>query len=171
MNSVVAILISILFILNISLWIKLKTLTSSLEKTNENSSDSMVAKNEEEDEPELASLMGELQRQTHKAGLAIENQNEELSKFYLHEVREMMEVIQAKVPHHDGLEISNLIKTILEPSADQLAEAIEKRDWEASRTKFLNLTNSCNQCHIVTKHEYIKISSDFKNPYLQEFAK
>jgi len=90
---------------------------------------------------ELAPLMGELQRLTHKLSLSIAHSNYRLAAFYLHECLEAL---------------------VGDPKTV---------DKESLKTAFADLIDSCNQCHQTTQHGFIKITDfSNNNPFNQDFS-
>lgn len=111
---------------------------------------------EVEDDVELATIMGEMQRHSMKLGYAINAQNQRLAEFYLHEVEETLEEIKA-VREHDGLPIGHIAGVIVNPALPPLDNAIEAGDWTAANKAYQGLIEACNNCHTATQHEFIVI--------------
>ncbi len=131
---------------------------------------------EDEDFVELAPYMGELQTLTHKLGLSIENSNHTLSEFYLYESLHALEEMKTDVPEYRGHLIAVLVDRTSTPIYKALATAIKEDKAETettnkrSATAYKALINSCNQCHEVTQHGFIKIAApNGSNPFLQDF--
>jgi len=108
-------------------------------------------------EEELSTYMAHLQRHTSKLGLAIQSRNRDLAEFYLDEVSEFVEDIIDNVPLHDGLEISELARTILLPSVTQTYRVMDNDAWPSIETSYKGIIDSCNQCHASTEHAFIRI--------------
>ena len=162
--------ILVLFITTFFLWIKVNTLTEIIEKGGSSIENMETVIEEEEEEAELAHLMGVLQRHTHKVGLSIDAKNKALTKFYLHETEEVIEEIEEKSPEHDGFQISELLGSMVVPKIEALSAELETDNWEKTKVQFGELINSCNQCHTLTKHPFIRIAPQIENPYLQDFS-
>lgn len=120
---------------------------------------------------ELSNYMGQMQRLTHKLGLSIDAKNQKLAEFYLKEVGETLEVIQAKFPQYDGLQIAALSKAMLDPFMGPLDKAVKAGDWAASSTAYATLLKSgCNGCHTATQHAFIEVIAVKTNPFGQKFT-
>lgn len=124
---------------------------------------------------ELAPLMGELQRLTHKLSLSIAHSNYRLAEFYLHECLEALEEIKEEGPQYEGFSVALLIDQISTPKYENLKKALagdpKTVDKESLKTTFADLIDSCNECHQATQHGFIKIT-DFSssNPFNQDFS-
>ena len=119
--------------------------------------------------PELATLMGNLQRFAHKLTLSIEAENAEAAGFYLAEIKEALAEIEWEVPSHDGIAISPLIQTIARPALGPLDSAITARDWEVAKSGNSGLVDACNRCHAATEHPFLVITVSTENPFNQNF--
>ena len=80
-----------------------------------------------------------------------------MTEFYLHELEEVMEeVVDAKIID-EGNNISTLMETygldIVERASTQMPGASE----EVFAEQYHALIESCNSCHVVGDHKYIKI--------------
>jgi hypothetical protein len=129
------------------------------------------AETETADEAELALHMARLQRWTHKTALALQACNPKLADFYLHEMEESIETIQAEAPTYEGYAIADQTEDILVPSVEALDGALDERDWTAVDARLSELARSCNQCHQATDHGFVRIDlEDVPNPYPQAFA-
>mgnify|MGYP001813929948 FL=1 len=125
---------------------------------------------------ELAPYMGQLQTLTHKLGLSVEHSNHRLAQFYLYESLEALEDMKTEVPEYRGHAIALLVDQLSTP-AYKVLEAAIKEDQEQeeptnrrSAAAFSTLVQTCNQCHAVTKHEFVKITTPKgANPFLQDF--
>lgn len=125
-----------------------------------------------EEHAELAIYMSRMQRWTHKAALAVEAENGELSDFYLHELEETIETVQMEVPVYEGYEIGTLTETILVPEVEALDGYVDEDDWDGAQTQLAALSNACNQCHAATDHGFIRIQlEDLDRPFTQTFEK
>lgn len=113
-----------------------------------------------EPEPELSSLMGDLQRHSHKLGLAVRSKNSKLSNFYIHELEEVLELIQTHIPMHDDKPIAEFSRTIMTELINQIETNTAARDWQASLDSYGAVVDGCNRCHAATDHEFIRIIPD-----------
>ena len=134
-------------------------------------------KEPEETFVELAPYMTRLQTLTHKLSLSVEHSNHKLAEFYLYESLEAMEDIKTDVPEYRGHLIALLTDQMATPAYKALLKAIGEDKAEETRTNrrsaaaFKTLINTCNQCHVATNHEFIKIAvPKGVNPFLQDFS-
>lgn len=126
---------------------------------------------EEGEKAELALHMSRLQRWTHKTALALQARNPELADFYLHEMEESVETIQTEAQTYEGYAVGDLTEEMLVPSVEALDGALDDRDWAAVGDRLAELGRSCNQCHQVTDHGFVRIDlNDVPNPYTQDFS-
>jgi hypothetical protein len=121
------------------------------------------------DGPGLAALMHTLQTHAHKLQLSVAARNGELAYFYLHELEETAEQISTEIEEYDGYPIGALTREMLLPAVESLEEAVKARDWETSDARFAKLLKSCNACHLVAGHGFIRIVPAEGNPFAQDF--
>jgi hypothetical protein len=103
--------------------------------------------------PGLGEFMVSIQLHHSKLWFAGKNGNWELANFELGEIRETLEDIEHF--NRDRPEIKDL--PIIFSPLDSIRSAIGKRDLTAFSRSYNSLTNSCNNCHQVTKHGFNKI--------------
>lgn len=127
---------------------------------------------EGEKPPELALLMGDLQRLTHKMALSANEGNAELAAFYMHESIEQMKAIQEDAPEYEGQPVAMLIDRLGLPAYEQFKEALAVKppDKERLLAGLDIVIQSCNQCHATTQHQIIQITRGTEvNPFNQSF--
>lgn len=143
----------------------LKAVESKQEKIN-SISDEKETKVEEE-HYELALAMARMQTYMQKLHFAGQNENWKLAQFYTHELEETMEDIIDHNVVDEGTEISGLVKTMAFPNIEKLEKMIESEDKTSFVEGYQLLLRSCNNCHVTTNHEFIKIitpkNEDFIN--------
>lgn len=118
---------------------------------------------------ELVNNMSQLQYLSHKAALSIDARNPELADFYVHELEEVVEETES-VESYDGHPIGELAHGMLRPALENLEEALEDGEWSSASDAFDNMIQSCNNCHQVTEHGYIRIQRRSENPWMQDFS-
>ena len=122
-----------------------------------------------EEEVEIATLMGEMQRHSTKLGYSIAAKNQPLAGFYLEEIEEMLEEVSA-IEEHDGVVIGQAAQTIFQPVLDPLIAQVAGASWEESSISYAALIDACNRCHAATEHEFIVILEPVgEPPYNQAF--
>lgn len=121
--------------------------------------------------PELALLMGDLQRLTHKLALSADAGNAELAAFYLHESQEQLRKIQSEAPEYERLPIALLIDRLAHPAYTPMQEAVAAKDAKRMRGGMVGIVQACNACHAATQHAFIRITPGTEvNPFNQSFA-
>ncbi len=120
------------------------------------------------DDIDLIRHMGTMQYMAHKAGLAINSRNQLLASFYVHEIEEVIEKLDA-VESYDGYPIASQVRSILVPSLENLEQAVRSGDWENANSRFDKFLASCNSCHQATDHAYIRVQRTTANPFMQSF--
>lgn len=126
----------------------------------------------EEAAPELALLMGDLQRLTHKMALSADAGNAELAAFYMHESLEQLKAIQQEAPVYEDQPVALFIDRIALPSYEPFREAVKSDPID--RTRMLSALDgviaSCNHCHVAARHPLIRITRGTEvNPFNQSF--
>jgi hypothetical protein len=121
--------------------------------------------------PELALLMGDLQRLTHKLALSADAGNSELAAFYLHESQEHLRKIQTEAPEYENLPVALLIDRLAHPSYAPMQAAVTAKDAKLMREGIHTIVQACNACHTATQHAFIRITPGTQaNPFNQSFA-
>jgi len=121
--------------------------------------------------PELALLMGDLQRLTHKLALSADAGNAELAAFYLHESQEQLRKIQSEAPEYENIPVALLIDRLAHPAYAPMRDAVTARDMKGMREGMNAIVQACNACHTATQHAFIRITPGTEvNPFNQSFA-
>ncbi len=133
----------------------------------------LVRMPDEEAVPELALLMGDLQRLTHKLALSADAGNAELAAFYLHETGAQLSKIQVEAPEYEGLPVAVLIDRMAHPALADFGAVLAGggADRAAMLACLDGVIQSCNACHLATRHGFIRITRGTEvNPFNQSFA-
>ncbi len=125
---------------------------------------------EEVRQPDLYSVMNNMQDQAHKLYYAIEAENSELTDFYLHELEEAAEdLIDANLFYH-GQPVGMLTQSMLVPVVESMEDLLDDGYWDRLREKRTVLVGACNDCHGATGFKAIRITERGEvNPYNQDF--
>ena len=116
--------------------------------------------------PGLGEFMLGIQIHHAKLYFAGKNKNWELAAFEMGEIKEALDDINKYCT--DRPEIKSL--PILYPALDSVNAAIKAKDPTRFKQSFVLLTNSCNNCHQNTHHEFNVIKIPDTSPYTnQEF--
>lgn len=163
--SRIAIILS-LFIVGIFL---VHCTSDDLESQTEENRDAVQKANE--DVPELADAMGQLQTYTHKYALAVEAEYHELAEFYFHEVRASTDHIKENIPGYEGYDIERFMRLFFDPTIEPVETALANRNWDEVRQRTIEMVDACNACHNATSHGFIEVTPGFdNNPYNQDFS-
>ncbi len=93
-------------------------------------------------------------------------QNWPLVQFELKEIKEALDGIKEFCT--DRPEVSSL--NMMDGPLDSLANSAKNKDLTSFKNNFIQLTNKCNSCHQITKHEFNVIKLPDSPPYSnQEF--
>jgi len=103
--------------------------------------------------PGLGEFMVSIQLHHAKLWFAGKNGNWDLAKFEVGEIQEDLDDIQHY--NKDRPEIKEL--PMITSPLDSIGKAITNRNLVAFNSGFILLTNTCNNCHQVTKHGFNKI--------------
>lgn len=115
--------------------------------------------------------MSFISRYSKKLYFAGDAENWELADIYSHEIEEISEVIIDMNKEHDGINISELMETMLLPQIERIEEAIENEDRETFLERYNVLIQTCNQCHVATNYDAVVMTVPQTNPFNQEFRK
>jgi hypothetical protein len=100
--------------------------------------------------PGLGEFMMGIQVHHAKIWFAGKNQNWKLADFEIGEIKETLEDVKKYCT--DRPEIKSL--PIIYPALDSLASAVKAQNAKQFEKNFVLLTNSCNDCHKTTNHEF-----------------
>ena len=119
--------------------------------------------------PDLVGMMTKFQRFMHKAGVALHAGNFRLADFYLHEVEEVLEEVEA-VESYDDHPIGEMAEGVFAPVFHELEDAVDSGNQQAALAAYENALGGCNECHQGTQHEFIVIEYRGESLPLQNFA-
>lgn len=100
--------------------------------------------------PGLGEFMSGIQVHHAKLWFAGNAGNWKLADFEIGEIKESLDDVEKYCT--DRPEISSL--PMIRPAIDSLGKAIGAQNPAAFKTSFVLLTNTCNNCHRATKHEF-----------------
>jgi hypothetical protein len=116
----------------------------------QNQIDSLRSKLDSSYTPGLGEFMLSIQEHHAKLWFAGKNGNWELANFEMEEIQESIADIKKYCT--DRPEISSI--PMIGPPLDSVSLAITGKNNEAFKSSFILLTNTCNNCHKVTKHGF-----------------
>lgn len=156
MNKALAAICVFLVILSGFLWVKVTNLENHVQELQK---------------PSLYESMTTMQAVVHKISYAINNENKALLDFYIHELEEATEeIIEADLVYHDQ-PVGQLTETMLEPTIEELENAVESGDWDRVLERNQVMIQACNNCHTSTDYSEIVVTEKGEtNPFNQDFS-
>lgn len=128
--------------------------------------DSLQKKLDNTYKPGLGEFMSSIQVHHEKLWFAGINQNWKLADFEINEIKEALDDIQTYCT--DRPERKSL--TMIDAPIDSIGYAIQQKDETVFKNNFITLTNTCNNCHKATEHEFNMIKVPDTPPFSnQEF--
>lgn len=100
--------------------------------------------------PGLGEFMLGIQEHHAKLWFAGINQNWKLANFEVHEIGETLDDVKAYCT--DRPEIKSI--GMIDPAINSINAAIKRKDTEAFKKGFIDLTNNCNTCHRDNQHGF-----------------
>lgn len=125
---------------------------------------------EEMEEIPLIYHMSFISRYTKKLYFSGEAENWELADIYSHEIEEIAEgIIEQNHVDDEGINISNLMESMLLPQIERVEEAIDNQNREMFQERYNILIQTCNQCHTAANYGAVQVTVPEANPFNQEF--
>lgn len=112
--------------------------------------DSLKSRLDNSYQPGFGEFMSSIQLHHAKLWFAGINNNWELADFEIHEIRESLDDIQQF--NTDRLEAKTI--GMISPAIDSVSNAIKQKNQLLFKSCYTLLTNTCNNCHKATKHEF-----------------
>ena len=100
--------------------------------------------------PGFGELMSGIQTHHAKLWFAGQNQNWELAVFEVHEIQESLDDIQKFCSDRPDMKEIGMIYPVL----DSVDDAIQQKNTDLFKNRFILLTNTCNKCHKATAHGF-----------------
>lgn len=122
------------------------------------------------DEIPLIYHMSFISRYTQKLYFAGEAENWELADIYNHEIEEISEDIVTRGEMHDGIDISQLMESMLLPQVERVEEAIDAGDRQMFMDRYNVMIQTCNQCHTASDYGAVKVAVPKTNSFNQDFG-
>jgi hypothetical protein len=111
--------------------------------------------------PGLGEFMSGIQVHHEKLWFAGTAGNWKLANFEIDEIREALDDIQRFCT--DRPEIASI--PMILPPMDSISKAVTRQDLPRFKSAFMLLTNTCNNCHRATKHEFNVIQIPTTPPF------
>lgn len=112
--------------------------------------DSLKSRLDNSYQPGFGEFMSSIQLHHAKLWFAGINNNWELADFEIHEIQESLDDIQQF--NTDRLEAKTI--GMISPAIDSVSNAIKQKNQLLFKSCYTLLTNTCNNCHKATKHEF-----------------
>lgn len=112
--------------------------------------DSLSRRLEKAYKPGLGEFMGSIQVHHAKLWFAGQAENWPLADFEVHEIREALDNANTFCTERPEIKSLNLMDGAL----DSMTNAVQQKDPARFRSSYMLLTNTCNDCHRATKHEF-----------------
>ncbi len=123
--------------------------------------DSLKTKLSKTYKPGFGELMGSVQYHHAKLWFAGQNQNWKLASFEIHELEETLE----DITNYQTERAESKFIGMITPDIDSISNAIQQKNLTLFTNNYSKLTNTCNNCHRLNKHEYIIIKTPNNPPY------
>lgn len=117
--------------------------------------------------PGFGEFMTNIQIHHNKLYFAGENQNWKLADFEVQEIIESLDDIPKYCA--DREEVKSL--PMIEPAIDSMNNAISQKSISLFKNSFVLLTNTCNNCHRATNHEFNVIQIPHAPPFSNQVFK
>jgi hypothetical protein len=117
--------------------------------------------------PGLGEFMLDIQVHHAKLWFAGKAENWNLSNFELGEIQETIDDIRSYCS--DRPEVASI--PMIKPALDSLDLAVRSKNISEFNRGFIFLTNTCNNCHQVTKHEFNVIQIPSSPPFSNQLFK
>jgi len=106
---------------------------------------------------ELADIMLRMQIHMDKLHFALKLKNQPLAAFYVDELGEALEEIMQANLREENVALSPLVKNMVVPKLEIVEQNISEYNPDLLRAGYLELLESCNNCHRATNHGFIRI--------------
>lgn len=114
--------------------------------------------------------MSFISRYAKKLYFAGDAGNWKLADIYNHEIEEIAGDIVARDEEHDGINISELMDSMLLPQIEKLEEAIDSGNREMFRDRYRVMVQSCNQCHTASDYGAVHVTVPETHSFNQDFS-
>ena len=126
--------------------------------------DSLQKKLDETYKPGFGEFMSGIQMHHAKLWFAGQNQNWKLADFEVHEIGEALDDIQKFC--NDRPEVKSI--GMINAPIDSINNAIQQKNQQLFKSSFILLTNTCNNCHRTTKHEFNVVTIPTELPVVNQ---
>jgi|SRR5918996_2462041 cytochrome c553 len=117
-----------------------------------------------ESTPGLGEFMTTMQLHMGKLWFAAQASNSELAAYELDELKEAMEGAKSLHEVKNGVNVSNVLDSVLETQIAQLAESIQAKKRNAFQRAYDETLSACNGCHEESGRKFINITRPTTSP-------
>jgi hypothetical protein len=110
-----------------------------------------------ESTPGLGEFMTTMQLHMGKLWFAAQASNSELAAYELDELKEAMEGAKSLHEVKNGVNVSNVLDSVLQTQIAQLAESIERKRLTEFQQSYDETLSACNGCHAEAGSKFIHI--------------
>ncbi|MGH7783685.1 MAG: hypothetical protein ACREO5_07590 [Candidatus Binatia bacterium] len=114
--------------------------------------------------PGLGEYMTTIQLHAGKLWSAAKASNWKLADYELDEMQETMEAAKALNAEENGVQISNVLDSVMQTQVAQLAESIKRKNQTDFQKFYDETLSACNGCHTQSGHEFINITRPIAAP-------
>lgn len=116
-----------------------------------------------QNKPRLADLMFGIHAHYVKLWFEGAKENWQFAQYEMDKMKDGFASAREIYPTFEQQPIAELIPQMMLPSIDSLQQAIRENNKERFMVRFNILTNSCNNCHSITRHEFNVIKVPMQN--------
>ncbi|HEX9144802.1 MAG TPA: hypothetical protein VGA09_11055 [Candidatus Binatia bacterium] len=107
--------------------------------------------------PGLGEYMTTIQLHAGKLWFAVKASNWELAEYELDELKETMETAKALKAEKNGVQISNVLDSVLQAQVAELDKSIKNKNQSEFLKSYDETLNACNGCHTEVGYKFIHI--------------
>jgi len=107
--------------------------------------------------PGLGEYMTTIQLHAGKLWFAARASNWDLAEYEVDELKETMETAKALKAEKKGVQISNVLDSVLQTQVTQLAESIKRKSPAEFEKSYAETLSACNACHTEAGYKFIQI--------------
>jgi hypothetical protein len=133
----------------------------------QNRIDSLKQKLSEIYRPGFGEFMSGIQAHLSKLWFAGLNENWDLARFEIDEIKESLDDIRK---YETDRKESQLLPMI-NPALDSISGSVEKKDLKSFKYNFVYLTNTCNACNTAAEHKFNVVRIPESSPFINQDSK
>ncbi|HEV8284278.1 MAG TPA: hypothetical protein VGQ09_08205 [Chitinophagaceae bacterium] len=150
----------LIFIITLTILVSCNSQQPDREKQLTTRIDSLEDKLNNSYSPGFGEFMSSIQMHHAKLWFAGINNNWKLADFEIHEIQEALEDIQKFNTDRPESKVIGMIN----PAIDSVSNAIKRQNEQLFKNSYSFLTNTCNNCHKATEHEFNMVTVPSVSP-------